>query len=51
MTAAAFASDTLTIQPGLYCNALGGVRVEDMVIARPGGCKNLNELREGLWWD
>lgn len=42
--------DALTIEPGLYCKALGGVRVEDMVIARPDGCENLNELPEGLWW-
>ncbi len=42
--------DALTIEPGLYCKAVGGVRVEDMVIARPDGCENLNELPEGLWW-
>jgi len=42
--------DALTIEPGLYCKAIGGVRVEDMVIARPDGCENLNALPEGLWW-
>lgn len=42
--------DALTIEPGLYCKAIGGVRVEDMVIARPDGCENLNQLPEGLWW-
>ncbi|MCC6909563.1 MAG: aminopeptidase P family protein [Phycisphaerales bacterium] len=42
--------DALTIEPGLYCKAIGGVRVEDMVIARPDGCENLNSLPEGLWW-
>jgi Xaa-Pro aminopeptidase len=43
--------DCLTIEPGLYCRALGGVRVEDMVIVTQDGCENLNSLGEGLEWD
>ncbi|MBL8744868.1 MAG: aminopeptidase P family protein [Phycisphaerae bacterium] len=44
------AGDCLTIEPGLYCPAIGGVRIEDMVIVREGGCENLNTLHEGLTW-
>ncbi len=42
--------DALTIEPGLYGRAHGGVRVEDMVIVEPEGCTNLNTLFEGLDW-
>jgi Xaa-Pro aminopeptidase len=44
------AGDALTIEPGLYCRAHGGVRVEDMVVVADGGCRNLNTLFEGLDW-
>jgi Xaa-Pro aminopeptidase len=43
--------DCLTIEPGLYCPAIGGIRIEDMVIVRSNGCENLNTLHEGLTWD
>lgn len=43
--------DVVTIEPGLYCKAFGGVRVEDMVVVTEDGCINLNELPEGLQWD
>ena len=42
--------DALTIEPGLYSHAIGGVRVEDMVIVTADGCENLNRLPEGLVW-
>lgn len=42
--------DALTIEPGLYAPAIGGVRVEDLVIVTEDGCKNLNALPEGLTW-
>jgi Xaa-Pro aminopeptidase len=42
--------DALTIEPGLYCKAIGAVRIEDMVIVRESGCENLNTLHEGLEW-
>lgn len=42
--------DALTIEPGLYCKAIGGVRVEDMVIVTADGCVNLNTLPSGLIW-
>ncbi len=44
------AGDVLTIEPGLYCRELGGVRVEDMVIVRGDDCENLNSLPVGLSW-
>ena len=42
--------DCLTIEPGLYCRAIGGVRVEDMVITTTDGCLRLNSLHSGLDW-
>ena len=42
--------DALTVEPGLYCRAHGGVRVEDMVIVTNHGCVNLNTLPEWLEW-
>lgn len=42
--------DALTIEPGLYCKAIGGIRVEDMVVVTAEGCTNLNTLPEGLAW-
>jgi len=42
--------DCLTIEPGLYSRAVGGIRIEDMVIVRKDGCDNLNSLPEGLTW-
>lgn len=42
--------DVLTIEPGLYCKAIGAVRLEDMVVVRKDGCENLNTLPEGLNW-
>jgi Xaa-Pro aminopeptidase len=42
--------DVLTIEPGLYCAAIGGVRVEDMVAVTRDGCRNFNKLHEGLNW-
>ena len=42
--------DVITIEPGLYCHALGGVRVEDMVLVTEDGYENFNTLQEGLTW-
>jgi Xaa-Pro aminopeptidase len=42
--------DVVTIEPGLYCKALGGIRIEDMVVVTQDGCINLNSLPEGLDW-
>ncbi len=42
--------DVVTIEPGLYCKAIGGIRLEDMVVVTQEGCVNLNSLPEGLDW-
>jgi len=42
--------DAVTIEPGLYCKAVGGIRVEDMVLVTRDGCVNMNRLPEGLDW-
>lgn len=42
--------DCLTVEPGLYNPAAGGVRVEDMIILTADGCENLNTISEGLTW-
>ena len=31
----------LTVEPGLYYEEMGGVRLEDVVIVTKAGCKNL----------
>ena len=43
--------DAITIEPGLYAPAIGGMRLEDMLIVRRDGCDNLNTLHEGLTWE
>jgi len=42
--------DVITIEPGLYCHALGGVRIEDMVVVTQDGCDTFNVLPEELTW-
>ncbi len=42
--------DCVTIEPGLYCQAIGGIRLEDMVVVTADGTRNLNSLPEGLSW-
>lgn len=44
------AGDAITIEPGLYSKAIGGIRLEDMVVVTDNGCDNLNKLPEGLTW-
>jgi Xaa-Pro aminopeptidase len=44
------AGEALTVEPGLYRQDLGGVRIEDMVIVTEDGCENLNHLPDGLDW-
>jgi len=42
--------DVVTVEPGLYCKSIGGIRLEDMVVVTKDGCENLNSLYEGLDW-
>ncbi len=42
--------DAVTVEPAVYMLGVGGVRLEDLVIVRDGGCDNLNTLHEGLDW-
>jgi len=42
--------DVVTIEPGLYCKSIGGIRLEDMVVVTHDGCNNLNMLPEALDW-
>jgi len=42
--------DVVTIEPGLYSHAIGGIRIEDMVLVTEDGCENFNTLPEGLTW-
>lgn len=42
--------DAVTIEPGVYCKSIGGIRVEDLVIVTADGCESLNRLPEGLTW-
>jgi Xaa-Pro aminopeptidase len=42
--------DAVTVEPGLYGRAHGGLRIEDMVVVEEGGCRNLGSLFEGLDW-
>jgi Xaa-Pro aminopeptidase len=37
-----------TIEPGIYLPGIGGVRIEDMVVANRDGCKVLTTLPKGL---
>jgi Xaa-Pro aminopeptidase len=38
------AGQVVTVEPGLYYPAWGAVRIEDMVVVEPGGCRNLTSF-------
>ena len=48
---ALLAGDAVTIEPAVYCKAIGGVRVEDLYIVQDDGCESLSTLPETLRWD
>ena len=37
-----------TIEPGIYVEGLGGVRIEDDVLTKAGGCEVLNNSPKEL---
>jgi Xaa-Pro aminopeptidase len=42
------AGAVVTVEPGLYYAGIGGVRLEDMVLVKKGGCENLTEFPKSL---
>jgi len=42
------AGQVVTVEPGLYYPHIGGVRLEDMVVVRDGGCDNLTRYKRRL---
>jgi len=43
--------DVVTIEPGLYSPAIGGLRLEDMVVVTDEGCEDLGTgLQLGMSW-
>ncbi len=38
----------VTIEPGLYYQDAGGIRIEDLVVVTPTGCRNLTKFPKGL---
>jgi Xaa-Pro aminopeptidase len=41
-------NNVVTVEPGLYYPELGGVRLEDLVVVKEGGCENLTSLEKRL---
>lgn len=44
------AGHIVTVEPGLYYLGRGCVRIEDMVLVTPDGCRNLTNMSKSLLW-
>lgn len=42
------AGELVTVEPGVYVEGWGGIRVEDMVVVRENGCERLNKSSTAL---
>jgi len=42
------ANNVVTVEPGLYYQGMGGVRLEDVVMVTKAGCKNLVQIPKFL---
>jgi len=42
------AGNVVTVEPGLYYQGMGGVRLEDVVVVTKSGCKNLVQIPKFL---
>ena len=42
------AGAVVTVEPGIYLEGRGGIRIEDNVVVRDGGIDNLTNLRKDL---
>ena len=38
----------ISVEPGIYVEGLGGVRIEDLVVVQHDGVRNLNEFSKTL---
>jgi Xaa-Pro aminopeptidase len=47
-TASLATGTTFTVEPGIYLSGLGGVRIEDSLVARPDGCVTLTPMERRL---
>jgi Xaa-Pro aminopeptidase len=40
--------NVVTVEPGIYLEGVGGIRIEDDVVVTDGGIDNLTSLRKDL---